>query len=259
MVFPNGEVLEDPTNAEIALGRRGSPISPERMDFDVVVVGAGPAGLSAAVYGASEGLEHAGGRPGRHRGPGHVELADPQLPRLPTRGQRPAARAERRLRPGLGVRAGFAFMQHGRRGRPARATSSWSRCRTGCALRTGVVLLSTGARLPPNRRPVARGAQRGPASSTAARPRRHRRWPTATCSWSAARTRRARRSCTWPGTPGTVTLVIRGGVAARRDVGLPGEPGRGHRQHRGAPRHGGGRRRRRRPPRAPGAARPRVR
>jgi thioredoxin reductase (NADPH) len=55
MVFPNGEVLENPTNAEIALAS-GSPVSPERMEFDVVVVGAGPAGLSAAVYGASEGL-----------------------------------------------------------------------------------------------------------------------------------------------------------------------------------------------------------
>jgi thioredoxin reductase (NADPH) len=34
----------------------GSPVNPERMDFDLVIVGAGPAGLSAAVYGASEGF-----------------------------------------------------------------------------------------------------------------------------------------------------------------------------------------------------------
>ena len=32
------------------------PADLERMEFDVVIVGAGPAGLSAAVYGASEGL-----------------------------------------------------------------------------------------------------------------------------------------------------------------------------------------------------------
>ena len=31
-------------------------MSPERTDFDLVIVGAGPAGLSAAVYGASEGF-----------------------------------------------------------------------------------------------------------------------------------------------------------------------------------------------------------
>jgi thioredoxin reductase (NADPH) len=55
MVFPNGDVLENPTNAEIAVAS-GSPVSPEHMDFDVVIVGAGPAGLSAAVYGASEGF-----------------------------------------------------------------------------------------------------------------------------------------------------------------------------------------------------------
>jgi thioredoxin reductase (NADPH) len=55
IVFPNGTVLENPTNPEIAVAA-GSPANPERMDFDVVIVGAGPAGLSAAVYGASEGF-----------------------------------------------------------------------------------------------------------------------------------------------------------------------------------------------------------
>ncbi|MGZ4703284.1 MAG: FAD-dependent oxidoreductase, partial [Acidimicrobiales bacterium] len=55
IVLPDGQVLENPDNAEIALAS-GAPISPERMNFDVVVVGAGPSGLSAAVYGASEGF-----------------------------------------------------------------------------------------------------------------------------------------------------------------------------------------------------------
>ena len=48
-------MLTDPSNAELA-SAAGSPISPQRMDFDLVIVGAGPAGLSAAVYGASEGF-----------------------------------------------------------------------------------------------------------------------------------------------------------------------------------------------------------
>jgi thioredoxin reductase (NADPH) len=55
VVFPDGTVLTDPSNADMALAA-GSPVNPERKDFDLVIVGAGPAGLSAAVYGASEGF-----------------------------------------------------------------------------------------------------------------------------------------------------------------------------------------------------------
>ena len=56
MVLPDGQVLSDPTNMEIA-DATGAWIDPARDVFDVIIVGAGPAGLSAAVYGASEGLE----------------------------------------------------------------------------------------------------------------------------------------------------------------------------------------------------------
>jgi thioredoxin reductase (NADPH) len=55
VVFPNGEVLADPSNAELTVAAGGS-VSPGGRDFDLVIVGAGPAGLSAAVYGASEGF-----------------------------------------------------------------------------------------------------------------------------------------------------------------------------------------------------------
>jgi thioredoxin reductase (NADPH) len=55
VVFPDGRVLENPTNLEISQST-GGPVDPGQADFDVIIVGAGPAGLSAAVYGASEGL-----------------------------------------------------------------------------------------------------------------------------------------------------------------------------------------------------------
>lgn len=56
MLLPDGRVLSDPTDAEIA-DAAGAPSHLEEQAFDVVIVGAGPAGLSAAVYGASERVE----------------------------------------------------------------------------------------------------------------------------------------------------------------------------------------------------------
>ena len=51
----DGTVLVDPTAAELARAC-GFPTELEADDADLVVVGAGPAGLGAAVYAASEGL-----------------------------------------------------------------------------------------------------------------------------------------------------------------------------------------------------------
>jgi thioredoxin reductase (NADPH) len=56
VVLAAGGVLRNPTNAQVAellgLGARGAPPAL----CDLVIVGGGPAGLAAAVYGASEGL-----------------------------------------------------------------------------------------------------------------------------------------------------------------------------------------------------------
>jgi thioredoxin reductase (NADPH) len=55
VVMPNGHVMEDPSDADIARAA-GSTVDPEPDRFDLVIIGCGPAGLSAGVYGASEGL-----------------------------------------------------------------------------------------------------------------------------------------------------------------------------------------------------------
>ena len=55
MILPDGRVLSDPSDAEIAEAA-GAPMDLDEKTYEVVIVGAGPAGLSAAVYAASEGL-----------------------------------------------------------------------------------------------------------------------------------------------------------------------------------------------------------
>ena len=55
VILYNGEVLFDPPDLELAEAL-GAKIRPDPGLYDVTIVGAGPAGLAAAVYGASEGL-----------------------------------------------------------------------------------------------------------------------------------------------------------------------------------------------------------
>lgn len=51
----DGSVLSRPSARDVA-PRLGLQTSPRAQEYDTVIVGAGPAGLAAAVYGASEGL-----------------------------------------------------------------------------------------------------------------------------------------------------------------------------------------------------------
>jgi thioredoxin reductase (NADPH) len=55
VITPDGDVLVAPSEAELA-DQVGLATTPSTGFYDLVVVGGGPAGLGAAVYGASEGL-----------------------------------------------------------------------------------------------------------------------------------------------------------------------------------------------------------
>ncbi len=56
ILFEDGSVLVEPTNAELAR-RLGIQTEPAGRFYDLVIVGAGPAGLTAALYATREGIQ----------------------------------------------------------------------------------------------------------------------------------------------------------------------------------------------------------
>jgi thioredoxin reductase (NADPH) len=55
VITPDGEPMVEPSDTELA-SRVGLATTPAEDFYDLIVIGGGPAGLGAAVYGASEGL-----------------------------------------------------------------------------------------------------------------------------------------------------------------------------------------------------------
>jgi thioredoxin reductase (NADPH) len=56
ILFPDGSILVEPTDEQLA-GKLGLQSAAKRSFYDLIIVGAGPAGLTTAIYGAREGLE----------------------------------------------------------------------------------------------------------------------------------------------------------------------------------------------------------
>ena len=170
--------------------------STHRKVHDLIVVGAGPAGLAAAVYAASEGLMCWCVERARARRSGRRELQDRELPGLPDRHFRPGARRAG-VRPGAEVRCARADREE-RDHLVCAAQALRSRYRRGLTGTSARHRHRDRRRIPQasdrgtsalrGRRRVLRGDIHGSATLR----RRGGR------SSSAAATRRARPPCSWP-------------------------------------------------------------
>ena len=217
VITEQGETLVEPTNAELA-AMLGLSTSPSLEMYDLAVIGGGPAGLAAAVYGASEGLKTVlieetttGGQAGRSsRIENYLGFPDRRLGRRADHVGTQAGRAVRRR--------GHHHPQGGRAGSrrtPARRARSSSRTAAPSApRRSSWPPASTTASCESpaaGTTPTTTRATTSVAASTTARPfptPRNARARTST-SW-AAPTRPGRRRCSCRATAKSVTLLVRG-------------------------------------------------
>ena len=193
VITAQGEPLINPSETELA-DRLGLSTTPSEEFYDLVVIGGGPAGLAAAVYGASEGLRTVliertatGGQAGQSsRIENYLGFPD---------GVSGSQLAERARRAGREVQGRADHHPRSCGARDQRAGQDDQVRRRHLHRLAGGDPRDRGV-LPAAARPTAVRTSPAAASTTARRPRSPRSATTRRCTSSAAPTRPVRRRCT---------------------------------------------------------------
>ena len=239
LITTEGEPMIAPSHAEVA-ARVGLATTPEREFYDLVVVGGGGRARRGGLR-RLRGAEHRAGGEVRHRRPGRAVLADRELPGLPRwRVRRPAHRSgaaaggqvrrraadDQARRPALSRSTGPARTLRLGDGRRDRREGDHPRHRgvayrqlnaPGCAEMTGAGVYY-GAALSEAEACKDAGRVRGGRGELG----------------------RAGPPSTWRGSPSSVTMLVRGGLARGVDVVLPHPADRRHTEHLRPQLHRGG-------------------
>ena len=197
MVFRTGQVLVDPSHAELA-ELLGASTHPQASRYDLAIVGAGPAGLAAAVSAASEGLRTLVVEPEAFGGQAGTSSLIRNYPGFP-HGISGDDLAIRTFEQAWLFGTSFVFAQ-AVTGLASRGHERLLHLTDGTTVTAGAVLLAIGVAwrrlgVPSLEALAGSGVFYGAVGSEAQAPRRASR-----CSWSEAATRPAKPQSIWPST-----------------------------------------------------------